>query len=193
MANATRTTKKVATAKVATAPTAKEAKFEAAVVETMSISTPDALAKIIDLHTDAVAKKETLETKTAAFSKRNAKSLNTLKACQNRLAAARSTLLNEWQLAVKADAQTTEIAQDDEKAGIVYYNALSTDFDAGSTTGGDEKEYWLAAQSFNRVKATVESEPDSLVELRTASEKASAAFETANAVYQEAVKRQIAA
>ena len=187
MAKATRTTKSATTAKNA-APTAAEATFNAAVVEMMKVSTGDALSQIMDAHTEAVAKKATLTLKVAAYTKRNAKSIQTLATCQQRLAAARTALLLEWRPAVHADGEMTEIAEEGETPNVTFYNALNVAFD-----DTQEKEYWLAAQSYKRVKATVESEPQELVDLRKASETAAADFDFVNAVYQEAVKRQIEA
>ena len=202
MSTATRKAKTTAAKNV---PTAEEATFNAAVVATMKLSTADALSDIMDLNADAVAKKETLGVKVAAYSKRNAKSIETLTACQVRLAAARTALLLEWhpsqrtsqpqkkQRLVVADPELTEIPKEGESLGlggtpdVTFYNALNVAFDESK-----EKKYWLAAQSYKRVKEKIESEPAELVELRTASQAAAAAFDFAQAVYHEAIKRQIA-
>ena len=150
--------------------------------------------RLMTLHTKAVCSKSDVESAMEKWRKKNASSIKTLEAVQIRLAAARTALLNEWRPLAAEDQQTTSVEVDDaNKADITYFNALYFGFDEGCATNvnGPEKEYWLAAQSFIRVKSAMSSEPAGIKELREAADAAAQAYNWAKAVYDQALANQI--
>ena len=171
----------------------EEANFTAAVAAAEN-DMPAAMSSLMSLHQGAVESKAAVDGALKIWREKNAGSLDTLRKCQVRLAVARTALRNEWAELVNGDEQTTTVEVEDAGApNIVYFNALDFAFDDGvaENATGPEKEYWLAAQSFNRVKSSMSSEPSSINELREAADAAAQAFNWAESVYNEALRRQI--
>ena len=172
---------------------AKQAKdnFEANVEEAMADPTA-ALQVMMDKHTVAVTARATHDAAKSSFDTRNSKSLESIKGSQVRLAVARTDLLNQWNSSVESNNEEVEVGEGDEAR--TYIAGLNFGFDDGQDDGPEkesEKEYWLAAQSYNRIASSIAKEPAELSDLRGASDTAQGEYDAAHAIYAEAIKRQV--
>ena len=172
---------------------AEEERF-AADVETAESDLVKANHALMPVHMTAVESKAAVDNALDTWRNKNADSIKTMDGCQVRLAAARTALLNEWRpLATENQETTTVEVEDAQKPDIVYFNALGFGFDAGvaDNVQGPEKEYWLAAQSFIRVKKAMTAEPDGIAQLRETATANALAYNWAQAVYDKALANKI--
>ena len=164
-----------------------KARFEAKVAEAVEDPTA-ALAFMMDKHTVAVTARSAHDAAKNAFDTRNSKSLESIKSSQVRLAVARTDILNQWNDSVGSNGEEITVGEGEEAR--TYIAGLDFGFDDGSDEG-PEKEYWLAAQSYNRIAASIAKEPAELSALRGASDEAQAEYDEAHAIYLEAIKSQM--
>ena len=146
------------------------------------------------LHSEAVLSKAAVDNAIKGWREKNVDSIKTLDKSLVRLSAARTTLLNEWRPLAAEDQETTTVeGVDAETPDIVYYNALHFSFDDGVAEGtqGPEKDYWLAAQSYLRVKKAMTDEPEGIDQLRETAAAAAQAYNWAQEVYNTALANKI--
>ena len=123
-----------------------------------------ALTFMMEKHTVAVTARASHDTAKNAFDTRNSKSLESIKGSQVRLAAARTDLLNQWNASVGPEATKRSLWARAKTNALI--SRASTSVSTSGEDNGPEKEYWLAAQSYNRIASSIAKEPAELSELR---------------------------
>ena len=168
----------------------RKEEFETAVEEART-DMQGSMTTTMQKHEVAVLANSKYQGERTTWENRNGKSIESRKAAQVRLSAARTALLNDWNER-NGDATELETVGEGEEARA-YLPALNFGFDEHADTEDAateiEKEYWLASQSFNRISQSIAREPENLATLRDAADEAKADYDRAKAVYDEAMRR----